>query len=120
MHPSMQIHLLWHSPNGPMVVFPSITVFLAILEHYANGRGISNGHISSSWRIPILHGFAIPTRFKFCRYASCEVFSGTSGSFSNLDFFLLSFLAFFPVIQLSGFLFPFLFLSSLSMVTSHC
>jgi hypothetical protein len=49
MPQSIQIRLLWRGPNGPTMVFPSIIVFLAILEHYSNGRGASNGHIASPW-----------------------------------------------------------------------
>jgi hypothetical protein len=49
-----------------------------------------------------------------------EFLSGTSYNFSSFSFFLLSFLASFSVICVSRFLFPFLFLSFLSIVTSHC
>jgi hypothetical protein len=98
MPQSIRFHPLWHGPNGPMAIFLAITVFLTILEHRSNGRDASNGHIASSWRSAILRCSAIPARFKFCKPAFCEVFSGTSCSLSNFSFFLLSFLAFFPVI----------------------
>jgi len=106
--------------------------FLTIMERHSNSRGTSNGHITSPGQSPILRGLVVPTRFKSCKPASCEVlvyevfhlFSIASCSFSNLDFFLLIFLAFFPIIRVSlivfGILFPFLLLSSLSVVTSHC
>jgi hypothetical protein len=100
-----------------MAIFSSITVFLVVLECHFNIWDASNGHIDSSWRSPILCGSSIPTRFKFRKPTFCEVFSRNSHSFS---FFLLSFLTFFPVIRVSGFLFPFLFLRSSSVVTSHC
>jgi hypothetical protein len=59
----------------------------------------------------------IPTKFQFCKFSFYEVPSGT---FCNFSLFLLSFLAFFPVIFVSVFLFPFLFLPSFNIVTSHC
>jgi hypothetical protein len=46
---SIQFHLLWHGPNGPMVNVPAINMFLAILECRSNGRDASNGHIASLW-----------------------------------------------------------------------
>jgi hypothetical protein len=98
MPQSIRFHPLWRGPNGPMVIFPAITTFLAILEHRSNGQDASNGHIASPWRSASLRCSAIPARFKFCKPSFCEVFSGTSCNFSNFSFFLLSFLAFFPVI----------------------
>jgi hypothetical protein len=98
MPQSIQIHLLWRSHNGPTTVFLALTMFLTISDHHSNGQDASKGHIASSWQCPILHGSSIPARFKFFKPASCEVFTGTSCSFSKLDFFLLRFLAFFPVI----------------------
>jgi hypothetical protein len=98
MCPSMRIRSLWCGLNGPMVVFPSITVFLVIMERYSNGWGASNGHIASPWRIHILRGSVVPVRFRACNPAFCKVFSRTFYSFSNLAFFLLSFLSFFHVI----------------------
>jgi len=116
---SIQFHLLWHSPNGPMVNVSAITTFLAILERRSNGRDDSNGHISPPWGSANLHYFAIPAKFKLCKPSFCEFLSGNSCNFPSFAFFLLSFLAFFPVICISGFLFPFLFLSPLGIVTSH-
>jgi hypothetical protein len=98
MCPSMCIYPLWHGLNGPMAVFLEITVFLAILERHSNDQDTSNGHIASPWRSPILRGSTISTRFKFLKPASYEVFSGTYYSFCNFAFFILRFLAFFPVI----------------------
>jgi len=95
-------------------------VFITIPEHHSNGRDAYNGHIALSLKSVILCCSAIPARFKFCKPAFCEVFSGTSCCVYNFAFFLLSFLAFFSVIWIFGFLFPFLFISSLSVVTSHC
>ena len=98
--------------------------FLAIPERRSNGQATSNGHIALWRRSPILHGFVVPVRFKLCKPASCEVFSINSCCFYNLSFFLLRFLSFFPMIwvslTISGFLFPFLFLVSLIIVTSQC
>jgi hypothetical protein len=98
MPQSIQIHLLWRGLSSPMTVFLSITMFLAIPKRHFNGRGASNGHIASLWQSPILCCSVIPPKFKFFKPASCEVFYGTSCSFSNFAFFLLSFLAFFPMI----------------------
>jgi hypothetical protein len=82
----------------PMVVYLPINAFLAIPKHFSNGRGASNGHIDSPRRSPILRGPVVPVRFKSYMPTSCEVFSVTSSSFSNLDFLLLSFLSFFHMI----------------------
>lgn len=120
MPQSIQFHPLWHSPNSPMAIFLETTVFLVILEHHSNVRDVSNDHIASPWKSANLGCSTIPTRFKFCKSSFCEVLSGTSCNFSSFSFFLLSFLSFFPVIYISGFLFPFLLSSSLSIVTSHC
>jgi hypothetical protein len=92
------IHLLWRGFNGLMEIFPAITAFLAILECRSNGRDTSHGHISSPWRSVSLNCFAILVRFKFCNPSFYEVFSGTSCNFYIFSFFLLSFLAFFPMI----------------------
>jgi hypothetical protein len=94
----IRFHPLWRGPNGPMVIFLEITVFLSVPEHCSNGRDASNGHIASPWRSVILCCSAIPMRFKFHKPSFCEVLYGTSCNFSNFAFFLLSFLAFFPVI----------------------
>jgi hypothetical protein len=115
----IQFHPLWRDPNGPMPIFPKITMFLAVLENPYNGQDASNGHIASPWRSASLHCFAIPTRFKLCKPAFCEVIFGTSYTFSIFAFFLLSFLDFFPVMYIFGFLFPLLFLSFHSIVNSH-
>jgi hypothetical protein len=95
---SMQFHPLWHGPNGPMANFPAINAFLAVLEHRSNGWDASNGHISSSWRSANIRCYDIPTKFQFYKPSFCEVLYGTSCNFSNFAFFLLSVLAFFPVI----------------------
>jgi hypothetical protein len=117
---SMKFHPLWCGTNGPREIFQAITVFLVVLECHSNGRDASNGNISSSWRSSNIRFSNIPVKFQFCKPSFCEVLSGTSCNFSNFSFFLLSFLAFFPIIYVSGFLFPFMFLSLLGMVTSHC
>jgi hypothetical protein len=114
-----RFHPLWHGPNGLMAIFPEITMFLVVPEHRSNARDASNGHIVSSWKSSNLHCSSILARFKFCKPSFCKVLSRTSCIFSNFSFLLLMFLAFFPVIYVSGFLFPFLFLSSLSIVTLH-
>jgi hypothetical protein len=71
-----------------------------------SSRGSSNGHISFPGRSPTLCSHVVPTRFNSCKPASykvlvCEVFHMVfvaSCRFSNLDFFLLRFLALFLVI----------------------
>jgi hypothetical protein len=98
MPQSMQLHPLWHSPNGPMVNILAIIVFLAVLESCSNGQDASNGHIASSWKSVNLCCSDIPSKFHFCKPSFCKVFFGTSCNFSNFAFFFLSFLAFFPVI----------------------
>jgi hypothetical protein len=98
MPQSIRFHPLGHGLNNPMAIFLAITAFLAIPKHHSNGQDASNGHIASSWRSDILRCSVISTRFKFYKPSFCEVFSGTSCCFSNFAFFLLSFLAFFPVI----------------------
>jgi hypothetical protein len=120
MPQSMRFHPLWRSPNGPMANVSEITMFLSVLEHRSNGQDTSNGHISSPWRSVSWCCSTIPTRFKFCKPPFCKVLSGTSYNFSRFYFFLLSFLAFFLMIYVSGFLFSLFLLSFLSIVTSHC
>ena len=96
--------------------------FLSFLESHSKGWGTSNGHIASPGQSPILCGSAVPARFKSFKPASYEVFHlffVASYRFSNFSFFLLSFLALFPVIWVTGFLFPLSLLSSLGIVTSH-
>jgi hypothetical protein len=112
---SIRFHPLWRGPNGPMAIFPAITVFITILEHHSNGRDASNSHIASPSRSSLLCYSAIPARFNFYKPSSCEVFTGTSCNLSNFAFFLLSFLSFFPVIRVSGFLFPLLFCCNLGL-----
>jgi hypothetical protein len=98
----------------------AITAFLAVMERRSNGWDVSNGHIYLSWKSANLHCSAIPVRFEFCNPSFCKVLSGASYNFSSFALFLSIFLAFFPVIYISGFLFPFLFLSPLGIVTLHC
>jgi hypothetical protein len=119
MPQSIQFYPLWRGLNGPMEIVPVINAFLAVLEHRSNSQDASNGHIASPWKSSSLCFFAIPVRFKFYKPSFYEVLSGTSCNFSIFTFFLLSFISFFSVICVSRFLFPFLFLSSLSIVTSH-
>ena len=118
MPQSIWVHPLWHGLNGPMVIFPVINVVLAIPKSLYNCQDASNGHISSPWWNAFLRGYANLTIFKFYKPAFYEVFPGTSYSFSNFAFFLLSFLALFPMICVSRFLAPFLFLSPLGIVLS--
>jgi len=103
-----------------MVNILEIIVFLAVLEHRSNGWDASNGHISSLWWSASRWCFDIPTRFKFYKPSLWKVLFVTSCIFSIFAFFLLNYLAFFPMIHVSGFLFPFLFLSFLIIVTLRC
>jgi hypothetical protein len=95
---SMQFHLLWRGPNGPRANVLEITVFLAILECHSNCRDTSNAHISSPWKSANLCCTDIPMECRFWKTSFYEVFPGNSCNFSNFSLFLLSFLAFFPVI----------------------
>jgi hypothetical protein len=95
---SMQFHPLWHGPNGPMANFQAITSSITVLECRSNGHIASNYNIDPPWRSSILCYTDITTKFKFWKPSFCEVLSGASCKFSNLAFFLLRFLAFFPMI----------------------
>jgi hypothetical protein len=95
---SMQLHMLWHGPNGLMAIFLAITVVRAILERWANGRDASNGHIASPWQSANIFCSNISMKFHFCKPSFFEVLPGTSYNFSNFSLFLLRFLALFPEI----------------------
>jgi len=102
------------------------------MENHSNSQSASNGHLTSLGRSLVLYGLVVPSRFKSyepttCEVPVCEVFhlvSVASCKFSNLAFFLFIFLAFFLVIwvslTISGISFSLLFLSSLTVVASHC
>jgi hypothetical protein len=49
MPQSIRFRLLWHGPNGPTIIFSSLTMFLAILKRHSNGWDASNGHIALTW-----------------------------------------------------------------------
>ena len=88
--------------------------------HRYKGYTISNDYIASPWWSAMWRCYDIPTKFLFCKFSLCEVPYGPFCNFSIFSLFLLSFLSLFPVIFISLFLFPFWFLSSFGIVTSHC
>ena len=80
---------------------------------------VPNNYIDSPWRSAMCHCSNIPAKLPIYRFSVYEVPSGTFCNFSNFALFLLSFLAFFPVIFVSVFFFPLWFLSPLGIVTSR-